>query len=349
MIPYIEVINPLTLKKITQVEPKECWFELSYYEVGEFEVYANATPKNLEALQKGRFIKIPNKRYIWYITAVKYMFNAAGARMISATGYEAKYLLNKRIIATPKELQGTITSAVYGLVNQTLGTKANAARKILGFEVDTNDLLIDISGTQAPRVNLMEFVNNLLKTYNCGSQVIYENEKLKYKILNGSVKTGSVKFSQSLDNLISSEYLTDDTEKATLAQVVSTVEEVDYIQTYNTGETGIDRAEILVSSNLNTKYIDANGEEQETTPTSELYGGWQVEEGKTELAKHTTITEVKGDLDLVNSNYEFETDYNLGDLVKVQDEYFNYNFNTRILKIRFKQNRTYGLEAEYGE
>lgn len=349
MIPYVEVIDARTLKKLTQIEPKECWFELSYYEVGEFEVYATATPKNLEALQKGRFIKIPNKRFIWYITAIKYSFNAAGARMISATGYEAKWLLNKRIILTPKELQGTITNAVYGLVNQNLGTGANAARKIVSFTVDTNNLLIDISGTQAPRGNLLEFVNTLLKTYNCGSQVIYENGQLKYTIFSGSVKTGSVKFSQSLDNLLSSEYLDDDTEKATQALVVSTVEEVDYTQEYDTGATGIDRGEILVSSNLNTKYEDASGAEQETTPTSDLYKGWQVQEGINELSNHKTLIEVKGELDLVNSNYEFDEDYFIGDLVRVQDEYFKYSFNTRILKIRFTQNRTYGIEAEYGE
>ena len=349
MIPYVEIIDAKTLKIIKQVEPQECWFELSYYDVGEFEVYVKANARNLDALKKGRFIKIPNKRFIWYITAIKYTFNAEGARMISATGYEAKWLLNKRIILTPKELQGTLTSAVYGLVNHALGTGANAARKILGFTVDTNELLIDISGTQAPRGNLLEFVNTLLKSYNCGSQVIYENGTLKYTIINGAVKTGSVKFSQSLDNLLSSEYLDDDEELATQALVVSTVEDVDYTLEYDTGPTGIDRGEVLVSSNLNTKYEDANGVEQETTPTSSLYKGWQKQEAINELTNHKTIKEVKGDLDLKNSNYEFDSDFFIGDLVRVQDDYFNYYFNTRILKFRFKQEKTYGEEAEYGE
>ena len=349
MIPYVEIIDAKTLKRIKQVEPQECWFELSYYDVGEFEVYAKATARNLDALKIGRFIKIPNKRFIWYITAIKYTFNAEGARMISATGYEAKWLLSKRIILTPKELQGTLTSAVYGLVNQNLGTGANAARKILGFTVDTNELLIDISGTQAPRGNLLEFVNTLLKSYNCGSQVVYENGTLKYTIINGSVKTGSVKFSQSLDNLLSSEYLEDDEELATNALVVSTVEEVDYTLIHDTGATGIDRSEILVNSNLNTKYEDANGVEKETTPNSSLYQGWQRQEAINELTSHTTIKEVKGDLDLKNSRYEFDNDFFIGDLVRVQDDYFNYYFNTRILKFRIKQEKTYGQEAEYGE
>lgn len=350
MISYVEIIDKYNLKPFTLIEPSECWFELSYFDVGEFELYCNATPSNLKALQKGHYVKIPNKRFIWVITSIQYTFNASGTRMISAKGREAKYLLNKRIIQTPRELSGTITSAVYGLVNENLGTGANAARKINGFNVATNELLIDISGTQAPRGNLLEFVTNLLKTYNCGSQVIYENGVLKFQVLNGEVKTNTVKFSQSLDNLLSSEYLSNNEDVATNAYVVSTVEEVDYPLEYDTGKTGIDRAEIYISSNLSTKYEDASGVEQETTPTSNLYKGWQQEEAKNELSQHKEIIEVKGEIDLTNCNYVFDIDYYIGDLVRIMDEHFNYYADKRILKYTFSQDSNgYAETADYGE
>lgn len=355
MIPYVEIKDKYTLKTMALVEPQECWFELSYQDVGEFEIYCRASQENLKALQKGRYVKLPNKRFIWLITSVRYTFTAGGARMISATGYEAKWLLKKRCILTPKELQGTITQAVYGLVNHALGTGANAARTISDnngnhkFLVDTNDLLIDISGTQAPRGNLLEFVNALLAQYGCGSIVEFDNGTLKYRIFTGEVKTQSVRFSQSLDNLLSSEYLTDDAEIATSALVVSTVEDVDYTQTHDTGKTGIDRAEIVVASNISTKYEDANGEEKETTPDSQLYKGWLLEEGKNKLTEHITIEEVKGEIDIINSNYNFDEHFFLGDIVKAQDEYFKFFVNTRISKYTFKQDANgYGEEAEYG-
>ena len=349
MIPYVEIVDKYTLKPFELIEPSECWFELSYFEVGQFEVYCRATKKNLAALQKGNYVKIPNKRFIWVITSIKYTFNAGGARMISATGYEAKWLLKKRIILTPKELQGTITNAVYGLVKQNIGTESDTARKIDGFIVDTNELLIDITGTQATRGNLLTFVNDLLKTYNCGSQVVYENGLLKYQIINGEVKTNTIKFSQSLDNLIKSEYSTNDDDLGSYAQIVSTVEDIDYTEEYNKGGTGIDRAEILVSSNLSTKYEDANGEEQETTPTSALYKGWQRAEGQNELSNHKTIEEVSAEIDLTNSIYTFDVDFFIGDLVRIQDEYFNYYANKRILKYTISQSSAYAEAAEYGE
>ena len=355
MIPYLELRDKYTLKKFALIEPQECWLEISYQDIGECEIYCRASMQNLKALQKGVYVTIPNKRFIWIITAVRYTFTAGGARMISATGYDAKYLLSKRVIQVPKELQGTITSAVYGLVNHALGTGANAARTISDnkgnnkFLVDTNELLIDISGTQAPRGNLYEFVNPLLINYNCGHIVTLENDVLKYTIFTGNVKTGSVRFCQSLDNLLSSEYFTDDVSKATNALVVSTVDDVDYTKQYDTGATGIDRAEILVESNLSTKYEDANGVEKETTPSSALYQGWLAQEGAAKLAEHITIEEINGEIDLVNSNYVFDKDFFVGDMVRIQDEYFNFYVNTIISKYTFKQDANgYGEEAEYG-
>lgn len=351
MIPYVEVLDKYTLKRFALVEPQECWFELSYYEVGEFEVYCNATQANLRALKKGHYIKLPNKRFVWVITSIRYTFTAGGARMILAKGYEAKWLLKKRVIQMPVDLQGTITSAVYKLVSACMADVETtpAARRIKGFTVDTNDLeLISVSGTQAPRKNLLEFVNPFLQSYNCGSQVIYENSALKYRIFNGEVKS-HIWFSQSMDNLVSSEYLTDDEEVGTHALVVSTVDDVDYTQIYDTGEEGIDRAEVLVESNLSTKYEDADGVEQETTPSSELYKGWQLAEGKNEIDNHIAIEEVSGEIDLQNSNYEFDTDFYVGDIVKVQDEYFNFSINPRILKYTIKQDANgYGEQADYG-
>lgn len=349
MIPYVEVIDKKTLKQFALVEPTDCWFKLAYQDVGVFEVYCTATSYNLKVLKKGHYVKIPNKRFIWVITAIRYTFNAEGTRMILASGKEAKWLLHKRIIRTPTELQGTLTESIDKLVDTNLGAAAEAARRIEGFTVNSTPLLIDISGTQATRGNLLEFVTNVLKSYNCGHQVIYEGGQLKYQILNGDVKTQSVRFSQALDNLLSSEYYTSDEELGTHALVVSKIEEVDYIQEHDEGPTGVDRSEVLVESNLSTKYTDAAGNETTTEPTSDLYKGWQREEGKNKLNEHKVIEEVKGEIDIAASQYEFDKDFYIGDMIRIQDEFFEFGFNTRITTYTIKQDaKGYGEEAEYG-
>lgn len=351
MIPYVEIINKYTLKPFALIEPSECFFELSYYDVGEFEVRAIATNKNLAALKKGNYVKIPNKRFIWVITKVKYTFTAGGSRIIIATGKEGKWLLSKRIIETPLQLPPTLAGAIFKLFNDNIGFNASDERKISNFETQLINIDITLSDTQAPRGNLLKFINNLLKTYKCGSYVFYEDGKLYYTVIQGQDKHLSVKFSQSLDNLLASEYLEDDEELATNALVVSTVEEIDYIQEYDTGASGIDRSEIYINSNLNTKYTDKNGVEKETTPTSDLYKGWQVEEAKKELTNHINVVEVNGEIDLVNSNYEFDKDFFIGDIVGVQDEYFNFSLTPRILKYTISQDAKgkYTEDVDYGD
>lgn len=352
MIPYIEIIGKSTLKVTALVEPQECWLELSYYDYGEFEIYCKASLANLTNLQKGNYVKIPNKPYVWVITSLNYTY-VEGVPMISAKGYEAKWLLHKRIIQAPIELPSTVALAVEQLVTNNLSTGAATARQIQGFSVAASGITTALTDTQAVRGNLMDFVNNLLKTYNLGSIVTYENEQLVYKVIQGQDVSDTVRFSQSLDNLVESSYLTDDSNIGTNALVVSTVEDVDYVGTYDNGATGVDRAEIYINSNLSTEYTPAGATEPVkldlTNPSDlALYISWLNQEGYTGLTEYVESNELSSTLDLTNSIYEFENDYTIGDIVGVRDEYFNFNANARILKITFKQDaKGYGEEADY--
>lgn len=352
MIPYVEIIDKNTLKVTALIEPQECWFELSYYDVGECELYCVALSTNLANLLKGNYLKIPNKPYIWVITSLIYSY-VDGVPMIDAKGKEAKWLLNKRVIRAPIELPNQVALAVEQLVYNNLGAGAATVRQIAGFNVYTSGITTALIDTQGARANLLDFVNNLLKTYNLGSIVLYQNEQLVYKVIQGQDLSASIRFSQSLDNLLESNYFTDDSNLGTNALVVSNVDDVDYWQVYDEGQTGVDRNEILINSNLSTEYTPQGATDPVkldlTNPTDlALYYSWLQQEGRTGLAEYVEQNEVSSTLDLVNSNYEFENDYFIGDLVGVIDEYFNYNAAARIIKFTIKQDsKGYGEEAEY--
>lgn len=344
MIPYVEVIDKYTLKKYAIVEPNESWFELSFFEVGECEVYCRATEHNLKALKKGSYLKIPNKNYVWVITKIEYSFNSSGLRMITATGKEAKWLLNKRAILDPKELPTTFGGAIGLLLEDNTQGVRNLGK--FGWRIlDTTP----IENTQATRGNLLDFILELGKTYKKGVQVIYEDEMLYLIIIDNKDLTSKIKFAQSHDNLISSSYYSTDEDKRNYALTVSKVEEEYYKKDYSSGAVGIDRSEIVVDSNISTKYTNEQGVETEVEPTSALYSEWLIDEAKKTLAEHTDIEEVNGEIDIANSNYEFAKDFFIGDIVKVQDEYFGYSFKTRILKFSMVQDSEgYKEEVDYG-
>ncbi len=359
MIPYVEIIRETadgSLKVFSFIEPSECWFELKYHGFGEFELYCQATRKNLTALKKGYYVKIPNRRFGWVINSVQYEFKAeSGVRMISAKGYELKWLLKKRIIQKAVQLSTNLFQAVHGLVNANIGEGASEARKLPFFKSVQNAEVITIPDTQAPRGNLGEYVDTLLTAHSCGSTAYFEKSGTNtlgicFEAYKGQNKANAVRFSQSFDNLLSSSYYSSDEDVSTFALVVSTIDDVDYTKEVDKGAVGSKRSEILVESNLSTKYDDGNGVEKETTPDSALYQGWQEEEGKNELANHITKEEVGGEIDLQNSLFAFDEDFFLGDIVRVQDEYFDFYLDTRIAKVTIKQDASgYGEEIEYNE
>lgn len=369
MIPYVEILKlnneKTALNTFALVEPSECWFEISYYENGEFEVYAPASLKNLNALQKGNFVVIPHNPFVWTIKSIQYEFNADGARMISAKGREAaKSIVEKRIIRDPLELPNSLQNALELIFNANIGTGAIAQRQIAGFTWAWEGLTGKTTDAQATRGNLWEFTSNLLKLHKVGSKSVLSNGKVCFTSVNGQDRSDRVIFSQSLDNLISATYLTSDEDYKTNCQIVSTFSEQetvagvqrtvshDYTAYYpdeTGGASGVDRNELTLQSNLSTKVKDENGNEIDISPESAQFVNMQKAEGAAALAEKQVITEFNGEIDLANSQYVFGEDFNVGDLVKIIDEYFGYTAKARITKYTIKQDAGgYGEEAEYG-
>lgn len=365
MIPYVEILewneNKTELKSSFLVEPSQCWFELSYYETGEFEIYAPATINNLQ-LKKGQFVKIAHKPYLWYITSIKYEFNSKGARVIDAKGFEAKWVVSKRIIRDPLQLPSNLQTAMELLFNSNLGSNAIIQRRIAGLLYDFTACGSKTTEAQATRSNLYEFTQSLLKLHKIGLYAILNNNKIKVVAINGTEK--DILFSQSMDNLISSTYYTSDEDKKTHCQIVSTFSEtegtgvarttiqnefVSYEPNETEGASGIDRSEIIITPNLSTKVKQEDGTEIEIDPSSQTFINMQKAEGKTALAEKITLVNFDAQIDLKYSQYVFADDFFVGDLVKVRDEFFGYEANVRILKYTFKQDEGgYGEEAEYG-
>lgn len=352
MLPYVEILDKYTLKKVAIIEPNETWGELSFFDIGECEVYCRATDYNLKYLKKGCFVKYPNNKYLWVITSIKYEFNKDGARMISATGKEAKYIIGKRAILTPRQLPTTLGGALGVLLEENIVFSDDPnpnPRRIENFEYGILDTT-PISDIQATRGNLLDFILTLAKTYNKGVQVVYKDGKLFFEIIADTDRSKRVLFGQSMDNLLVSTYYASDEEERTFAKVISEVEDVEYFGFEDKGKVGIDRSELVIESNVSNKYTPEGATEEITIePSDPLYQTWLNEEGKTNLTEHKAVEEVSGEIDIVNSSYEFDKDFTLGDLVGVKDEYFNYSFTTRILKITFKQDtKGYSEEIEYG-
>lgn len=357
MIAYVEVRDKYSRLPFATIEPAECWFELFYYGVGEFQVYTRATKTALASLKEGNYITIPHKPFIWLIENVQKTFVAGRGYMISATGRQAKAILGKRIINTQTQLPSDLTTAVFGLIRKHAGAEAGTIRKIDGLEELTSLIIQPITETQVSYENLLTYTDELLQAYEAGAELtITDAAAFRYNLYAGSDRSDTIIFSQTFDNLLSSSYTRSNTAFRSYALIGGQGEGTERIlQEYNsnTALKGIDRAEMFVDAkDISSKYKEADGTEKELDLTTDAglatYKAWLLERGKAKTAESGIVETFEGEIDTAASPYKFGVDYYLGDRVRVQDDILGVYITPRILKFTIRQDRNYSELVEYG-
>ena len=357
MISYVEIRDKYSRLPFALIEPAECWFELTFYGVGQFQVYTRATNTALAALKEGNYISLPHKPFIWVIEGVNATYEARRGYMISATGRQAKAIIGKRIINRQTLLSGDITTAVLGLVRDHAGENAGDLRKIDGLTELASSVVKPITETQVSYSNLLDYTDALLQAHEVGAELtITPAAAFRYNLYEGADRSDSIIFSQTYDNLLSSSYTRNVAAFRSFALVGGQGEGRERIlQEYDSAPNlrGIDRAEMFVDAkDVSSKYTDASGAEKELDLTTAgglaTYKGWLSERGKEKTATSAPVEIFEGEIDTAASAYVFGEHYYLGDRVRVQDDFLGAYITPRILKITFRQDRKYSELVEYG-
>ena len=126
MIEYVEIRAAGNREIIGIVDAaKSIIWRSSFYETGDFEIYAPATPLNVQLLVEENFVTRPGIREIGIIEHVNISFNAFDGRMIVASGRMAKSILDRRIVyisnranvISPTILSGNVETAARSVIN----------------------------------------------------------------------------------------------------------------------------------------------------------------------------------------------------------------------------------------
>jgi hypothetical protein len=214
-----------------------------------------------------------------------------------------------------------------------------------------------ITETQVSYSNLLDYTDALLQAYEVGADLtIGAAAAFRYRLYEGVDRSDIVIFSQTFDNLLSSSYTRNVVTFRSYALIGGQGEGAARIlQEYDSAPNlrGIDRAEVFVDAkDVSSKYTAADGTEKEldlaTAGGLSTYRGWLTERGKAKLAELQRVEIFEGEIDTAASSYVFGEDYNLGDRVRVQDDFLGVYITPRILKITFRQDRKYSELVEYG-
>lgn len=223
--------------------------------------------------------------------------------------------------------------------------------------VDTSSSSSTEAQKQVTYQNLLEYTDSLLKEYKLGAKMWLDRNSLmfRYKVYKGVDRSRNsaenpIIFSKEYDNLVSSSYVVDNQAFKTTALIGGAGEGSDRkCALVSDWFTGLERRETFVDADsISDTYDDENGETQ--TYENDVYRKMLEAQGQQTIASLNIDETFEGEIDLTNSPFVYGREFNLGDIVTVEDKEIKKYIDTRILTITEVQDDDgYKIEVEYGE
>lgn len=292
-----------------------------FNKIGDFELYMPVTEEALDLIKiNGIIQRADQPESLMIIKSIQMTTDAEAGAFLTITGYSIEALIAQRIIWQQTNLQGTLAQAITQLLNENIINPTDSSRRIPGIAAGdmtpaTQNLKKQITGD-----NLLEAIMGILNEYKLGFNLLYNSGTLNFNIYAGVDRSFNqadnprVIFSPEFDNFISSDYLNSAEEYANVA-IVAGEGSGAARKTQQVGTAaGIERSEI---------YVDArdisSDTEGGTIPESE-YNQLLISRGQEKLAETPIKTSYSGQVE-PNINYIYGTDYQLGDIVEIINEF----------------------------
>jgi hypothetical protein len=370
-IEYVEIRNENTeLLGIVDTAKSIIWHSV-YFGVGDFEIYVQPSREVLSLLQAGNLVTRPDDLEVGIIEKINIDYDPHDGQMVTATGRFAKCLLERRLIYklsgtvnTPTILRGNVEEAVRGVVldnaiNCAWDSRRNIPLLELGDTANIPQRIVDSNGNdtqkQVSYQNLLEYTDELLQEFGLGSTVIMDSrtKRLRYVIYAGIDHSWSndagndpIIFSEQFDNMTSSGYEYNAATEKNAALIGGAGEGLERFYSLLAGtEKGLQRREIFVdAASLNRTYKDENDEEK-TYGDSE-YKAMLDAAGTQQLNANNTTETFGGAIDIQNSQWQYNRDFALGDIVTIQDDNIGKYVNVRLREVLEVQDENgYTIEA----
>lgn len=353
---------------------KSVIWNIVYYGVGDFEIYAPFTAETSALLVVGNYVTRQNDRNIGIIERINVTYNEIDGRMIVATGQFGKSLLTRRLIynlsgnsVTPVESRGNVEAAARALVTNNIISAKDTARNVdfiaLGALAGLSAVIVDKDGDESQKQtsfqNLQEYTDGILQEVKAGAYMAFDRvtQKMLYTIYEGEDRSASntagndpLIFSQDFDNLISTDYALDTQIYKNTALIGGAGEgTARYMELLTDGSMGIDRREVFVdASDQSRTYKDANDNEVEYT--NAVYSQMIISKARQELTQYAAVETMSGAMDIANSGLTLGVDYYVGDIITVQDVGIGKYMNARIIKAtEVQDDNGYNISVEFGE
>lgn len=329
-----------------------------FNDVGECELYLPADQNHMNIITDGKYIYREEDDMLCEIKAVEIETDVENGDHLIITGYDVKKKLGDRIIRWGVTYSGTVANLIKKLVTDNVIEPIQSQRRIMNLTFNDSNFneLTETINTNEFTGDLLETIKSICKMYNYGFRVKFINDTktLEFGLFKGvnkaSISSDSyVEFSPKYANIISSNYKEDDSNYKNLCYVgyKDSNDVLQLMSVYNTKTEpmGEDRKEVYVdgsstsrditeeellsmfpSATLTTNKYYNNGvivatvDGDKITVTDSTYLKLIKIVGYNTLTTHNKTQVFNGNIDY-SDTYEYKIDYDLGDVVKVANDY----------------------------
>lgn len=301
-----------------------------YVDIGALDLQIEATKENLNVFKKGYYITRDDDDVIFRIESLEIESDSEGNDNLIVGALDCKCILNQRITWSQIFLNN---SDVQDFIKEMLifnFIAPSETRRRINMRFEENESLAGI-GTATTRQSTYDIIGDkiieLCKTYGLGCKVYfnYDDQKFYVKLLQGVDRSieqtinPRIIFSPEYDNLFSSKYNFDMSNSKNVALVGGEGEGIERKLRQVGNVSGLERREM---------FVDAGSVSSEGDLVD--YYDALINEGKSKLSETTATSKFEAEIDI--NSYEYKIDYDVGDIITVQNKY-GVTINARIVEI----------------
>lgn len=232
-----------------------------YNEVGDCEVYVEATPEVIALLQEDYYLLREDDDMICQIKRIELDTSAENGNYLIVSGYDVKRFLDQRIIWGTMTCDGNVETFIRQMIEKSLGDPDIAERQL---QTEGGNRLLyngsaagfaEVTTEQMSYRNVGEKVREFCEQYKWGYKVTLENGAFYFRLYKGADRSATVIFSDDFENLDTTTYTKDCTNLGNVALVAGEGEGAERARSVSGEASGINRYEIFVDAKDISKTI----------------------------------------------------------------------------------------------
>ena len=240
---------------------KSCIWSNRYDQLGDCELYVEATEGMLDLLQRDYYLIRSDDEMVCQIKKIELDTDTESGDFLIVTGKDVKSFLDQRIIWSTMTCDGNLEEFIQNIVAKTLISPALTGRKLL--KANGSQLLYLASSSNFPEVNteqvsyknVGEKVREYCKSNGWGYKIFMKNGVLNFKLYKGTDRTQTVVFSDDYENLSTTKYVVDYSNLGNVALVGGEGEGSERSRNVSGYAEGTNRYEIFVDAKDISKNI----------------------------------------------------------------------------------------------